>query len=449
VPLSARWPPRGSSGGRWRCRCLPAAPEGVAFGRWLALGDASACWVGPRGGPPSGRWLPLPSCCPRGGGCLARASGPVCWRLAAPRSCVVPVVVPVAAPRSCRWCRVWRRCLQTPCGSAFPRPRGGLVCRSRGPARRAPEGGWVAGPGRACCRSSEEVRGGSWGARGWRCCLSEEWRRCRRPLSAWPRGVRLTVAPGGRCGLFRGEPRPVRFACRASSFRGRMSALHRGCDASRRVKERLAAPPRRCGRVPRLLRWRRGAGGALRVPLRGLPRPRGGLVARCGVASFFRSAQGPFGAPALPKRGGCRCGVSLFAPARGLARVPALPKRGGADTPGPPRWTGFPVPPRRCRGAPAVARGCVPLKARAPRRLAFGLPLRAEARAGSSLSSRGWVGRGGESSFALSGEPPFASEGAFLVRNAPGRRVPSAESWYHWSLKGWGHVKEQPEGCCR
>lgn len=234
MPLSARWPPRGSPGERWRCRCLFSGPrEGRCLGIGDALGGAGACRVGPRGGLPSGRW--------RGPGS----------RLSAVRL------------RGAAWCRVGRRWplrgaaggaasgadASKPRGAIFappegggpsvpwsasPRPRGGLVCRAVGGPPRLFRGRarWVLGVARLAVlplRGGAAVPAASAGSS--------------------PEGVGLALAPGDAAGCS-GQAPSGPFCRRASSFRGRSSACIAGVIASRRVKERLAAPPRRGRRVP-------------------------------------------------------------------------------------------------------------------------------------------------------------------------------------------------------
>ena len=185
----------GGVGLRGARRCAAAflvSPEGVAV--WAVAG-AGACRVAPEG---VAVWALAWARVPFGGS-------------AAPRSCVVPALAPVTAPKSCRWCRVGRRCLQTPCGSYSPTPKGwsvepvvrlaapprgvGLSVRG-GPSVALPKKGWWVLGGRAA--------GG--------CRLSEEGRRCRLPPWVRPPKGLGSLWPPMVLRAFWGKPHLVRFA---------------------------------------------------------------------------------------------------------------------------------------------------------------------------------------------------------------------------------------------
>jgi hypothetical protein len=375
--------PRSSS----RCRCLSSGPRG---GRRLGGGGCRCLSSGPRGGRCPGGGDALGGCrClsggPRGGrrlggGCRCLLVGPrggrwagagvgpgsrsvarcVAWLRGAPKSAggaAVCAVVPRVAPVVLRGALVGPRLAPMPPNpvrvrlaapprgvglsvpwSASPRPRGGLVCRAwESPPvlfrRRA-----VVGPGgRAAGGVASPKRGGGAG------CLG---------VSAPPRGVGLTSAPGGAAGCL-GQAPSGPFCRRASSFRRRASACIAGV-----ISSRLERPPgcsaeaarsgSAAGRAgPKLRRRCLGSASAAPGPkLRrgvcggpsvGGPRPRGGLGYPVRRASLFHPARGLAGAPALPKRCRCRHDVPLFGRARGPVR--SLPCRSvaGPTRPSPPR----------------------------------------------------------------------------------------------------------------
>jgi hypothetical protein len=208
------------------------------------------------GGPPRGSavWavaVPVPVRWAPKGVCRISAGvgqGPVCWLCgseelrgafggAGGRSEELPVV-PRRAPMP-----------PNPAGPSSRPPRG-VVRRSRGPARRAPEGGWSVGP----------WEGPPWLFRGRAGRVLGVARLAALPLRGGaavpaasarpsPEGVGLALAPSDAAGCL-GQAPSGPFGRWASSFRGRSSACIAGVIASRRVKERLVAPPRRGRRVP-------------------------------------------------------------------------------------------------------------------------------------------------------------------------------------------------------
>jgi hypothetical protein len=232
-----------------RCRCLSDGPR---RGRRLGGGGADCLCCGPRGGRGAGV-----ACLGGAGACLMAPEGVAVWAVAcrlpllwpprgswrgrggvgpvrsvavgAPRSAVVPRGVPVTAPKSGRWYSGGADASKPRVGPARRPPRrmglsgpwvrlaalrGGWVCRARGPARRAPEGGWVVGPsGGPSGRSSEEGRVAGPGVRGWRVL----------PLRRGAAVPATSVGPSPRGGLGSrrppvalravwGKPRLVRFA---------------------------------------------------------------------------------------------------------------------------------------------------------------------------------------------------------------------------------------------
>jgi hypothetical protein len=340
-PRGGRCPGGGDALG---CRCLSGGPRG---GRRLGGGGAAAFLVAPEGVA-----VPAVACrCllvgPRGGRRAGAGVGPGSRSVAvgAPKSAMVasrgaggapksaggaavcdlvPALAPLVAPKSFRWGRSGRRCLQTPCGAASPRPRGGLGRRSRGPLRRAPEGGWVVGPGRALRRSSEEVRGGSWGG-----CAAGGVASPKRGgvadclgVSA-PRGEWAHVGPQWRL-VGRGQA-PSRPVCRrASSFRRRASAC-------------IAGVIPLAGEEPS---WLRRRGGAVRVRVRGAgaEAPSSRLRVRRGSARAeapVSPLRGPLRGLSAPPRGvgvpGAECAVFPPGPRAGwsacVAEAPRVPTR--------------------------------------------------------------------------------------------------------------------------
>ena len=173
---------------RGRCRCRCGGPRG---GRRAGAG---------RGHPV--QWQ------------LVLRSAPVGLRRAPVVRCGAPVVHR-GAPVGLRRAPLVLRSAPmppNPVGSGSPRPRGGLVCRARGPARRAPEGGWSVGPGRAAAPPFR--RGVGWGVLGVA-------RRALSPLRREVARLAASVVPRPRRGLaplwppvvgptFRGKPRAVR-----------------------------------------------------------------------------------------------------------------------------------------------------------------------------------------------------------------------------------------------
>ena len=333
MPVPVGWPPRGSPSGRWRAvggrRCVPVAPEGVAFLLWRCR-----CLSG---GPRGGRRL--------GGGV---GPGPVRWRLGAPKSAGACVAGRRWGSEELRGAPV---CVPpNPCGAGSPLPRGGLGLSVPWSGSPLPRGGLgLSGRGRALrVLFRGRAVGGSWGyAAG---CVASPRRGggagCLRG-SAPPKGGGLTSAPGGAAGWVGQAPSgPV--CRRASAFRRRSSAWLRGVISTRRG--RTSWLPRRGGAV----RFRGSAGGAeapslllrvrfclagaeapvgrLREPLRGLSAPPKGIGRPGAACAVVPSGPKAFWSPCFAEAQLGRHGVPLFRQARRLSGVPALPKHSWADT---------------------------------------------------------------------------------------------------------------------
>mgnify|MGYP003701938455 FL=1 len=307
----------------------------------------------------------------------------------------------------------------------------------------------VAGPGCAAGGVASPRRGGAAG------CLG---------ASSPPRGFGLTLAPGGAAGCL-GQAPSGPFCRRASSFRRRASACIAGVISSRLEEppgcsaEAVRSGPRHLGRsrssvvvavALRLLRrGRSSVVASAEAPPWAVRAPEGVWATRCGVRRFSIRPEGwlerlrcrsAAGADTVCRfsvrpegwleRLRCRSAagadtVPLFGRARGPVRVPALPKRGGADTSQSTEVSWGPGPPRRFRGALAVARECDAAEGRAPKRLALGLPLRAEARCRElPVVGRGPGSGGGRVLSRVGGKPSVRSREPSSLWNAPGRRVP-------------------------
>jgi hypothetical protein len=405
------------------CRCLFGGPRGgrhpgggvpsalaAAFG-WpprgspSCFGDAVPFWWPPRGSP-SGRWR--------------RARVPVRRRrvLRGAPGCV-------AGRRwgseELRWCS-GRRCLQTP------------WVRLAAP----PKGIGLSGRGRALRCSPEEGRWGVLGARGWLYRFSEEgrWRRLP-PWVRLPEGGWAHFGPRWRCELG-GQAPPERFAAgRRPSEEGRARAS-RG-DFHSPGKNLLAASPRRGGQVPR---WRgRGRSSVCAVAgPRRLSRCRSAGSASAGAPPWaVRSPEGGWAARAAVCRFSVRPeGLSESLLCRGAA---------GPTRPGPPRWAGS----GSAEAVPGCVLGC-PRTRRRGRRCAEARRLRSPVVGRSPVGELPVAGRGPGSGGGrvLSGalrQAAQRSRGAFLLGTRQGDGPVGGKLESH-TLKGCGHVKEQPEDCC-
>jgi hypothetical protein len=444
-PFGLRGVWSGASGGR--C-CVPVAPEGVAFARWRV--PVPFGW--PPRGSPSGRWR--------------RARVPVWGR----RGCSEERLGCVAGRRwgseELRWCS-GRRASKSPCEAGSPRPRRGLGLSVPWSGSPRPRGG-LGLSGRGVGPPGVLPRKGGWGVQG-------DARLATSPLRGGAAAPAASVGPPPRGGVGSRRPPVARRArgaspsgpcCRrASAFRGRSSALRRGVMSTRRgrtswllrrggaVRFRVGAGGAEAPSLPR--RVRVGLAGAeapvgrLRGPLRGLSAPPKGGGRPGAACAVVPSSPRAFRSLCVAEAQQSRHGVPFFPLARGLVGVPALPKRGRADTSRPTEvgWVRF------RRGGPG---GCVlgcPRTRRRGRRCAEARCLRSPV-----------VGRGPVGELPVAGRGPGSGGGRVLsvalrqaarrlrggfpplgTRQGDGSVGGKLESH---TLKGCGHVKEQPEDCC-